>query len=66
MENKFMNEKEVLDDDLLENVSGGWLITEWDNTDNCDMCNQKINRSPDLKYNNGYLCESCMAKIKNP
>ena len=65
MENRFMNEKALLDDDLLENVSGGWLILDNDDS-TCDMCNQNVYIQQIVKYNNSYICEACMAKINNP
>ena len=63
MENKFMNEKALLDDDL-DNVSGGWMICDYKT--NCDMCNQRFYTQQLEKYNNIYICEACMAKVKNP
>ena len=62
MENVTMNEKAVIIDEQLENVSGGvdpsCILKTY-----CSLCKKTVSKLEIVNYNNRPVCKTCMEKL---
>ena len=63
MENVTMNDKAVIIDEQLDNISGGIDISDGFPKTLCSYCKKTVSVVEITKFNNRLACKECMAKL---